>query len=349
MKIFLLLLATSSLFATEEVKFSTSSQAECPAPWFTGPLLSPSSHIVPKGYFNFEPYLFYDVTTGRYDDDWKGISEPNFNRVLLSPSFHLGITEWMEFFIAPGVSWQESQGASAFNFEDLRTHLSFQVFQDTKNNSIPSMQVYIQEIFPTGKFNKGSADKFGTDIGGKGSYQTVVGVVVGSIYELWNCHFLSLRFNVLANFPTKVNIKGISIYGGAPDTDARVKVGQHYTSLFGLEYSFTQNWVFAFDAQAFYQRSTPFKGFAGTRPDGSRARLGRGAGFQFSIAPAMEYNFSAALGLIGGVWFSVGGKNQPRFINGIIALNYFGPISKGAAHKYRTSGGAGSGGAAGGR
>ncbi len=183
MKTFLLLLVTSSLLATEGVQFQSLPQAECPHPWFTGPLLTPSSHIVPKGYFNFEPYLFYDVTTGQYNDNWKGISQSNFNKVLFVPFFHLGILEWMEFFIAPGGAWQESQGASAFVFEDLRAHLAFQVFEDPKHFAKPSMQIYVQEIFPTGKFRKGATNKFGTDIGGKGSYQTAVGVVVGGIYE----------------------------------------------------------------------------------------------------------------------------------------------------------------------
>ncbi len=40
---------------------------KCEDPWFTGPLLAPSAHVVPGGYINLEPYLFYTVTTGAYE------------------------------------------------------------------------------------------------------------------------------------------------------------------------------------------------------------------------------------------------------------------------------------------
>ncbi len=333
MKKILLLLGTTTLLATEEI--------QCPEPWFTGPLLTPSAHIVPVGYYNVEPYLFYNSNTGNYNNDWQGISHPHFNRVTLLPLLYIGITEWMDFLFAPRASWKTTEGRSHYTFDDLNIHIGFQILEDTKTNSLPAIKLVIQENFPTGKYQKGDPAALGTDIGGDGSYQTSVGIVFGRMLELPNCHFLSLRLSGLGTYSTPVGVKGINAFGGAPNTDARVYIGQTYLGLFGLEYSFTQNWVFAFDAQALYQTPTTYKGFPGTLPNGEIAPLGNGESLQFSIAPALEYNFSAALGLIGGVWFSFAGKNAPRFFSGVIALNYVAPFKKSSAHKHRARGGSG--------
>src|ERR1700722_19991319 len=50
-------------------------------PWFTGPLLTGSSHVVPIGYFNLEPYLFVNDFYGSYDAEWHSHSTPTFIEV----------------------------------------------------------------------------------------------------------------------------------------------------------------------------------------------------------------------------------------------------------------------------
>jgi hypothetical protein len=44
---------------------------------------------------------------------------------------------------------------------------------------------------------------------------------------------------------------------------------------------------------------------------------------QYSLAPAIEYNWSQNIGLIGGVWFTVAGQNISQFNSIVIALNYY--------------------------
>ncbi|MDF1757684.1 MAG: hypothetical protein P1U74_05245 [Legionellaceae bacterium] len=48
--------------------------------------------------------------------------------------------------------------------------------------------------------------------------------------------------------------------------------------------------------------------------------IGNGNNVFFSLAPAIEYNFSAHLGLIGGAWFTVAGKNTPNSVTSILML-----------------------------
>jgi hypothetical protein len=44
---------------------------------------------------------------------------------------------------------------------------------------------------------------------------------------------------------------------------------------------------------------------------------------QWSVAPAIEYNWSKNVGLIVGSWFSFAGRNSVRFISGVAALNIY--------------------------
>jgi len=42
-----------------------------------------------------------------------------------------------------------------------------------------------------------------------------------------------------------------------------------------------------------------------------------------ALAPALEYNFSGNVGLIGGVWFPLSGKNTSHYMTYVLALNTY--------------------------
>jgi hypothetical protein len=42
-----------------------------------------------------------------------------------------------------------------------------------------------------------------------------------------------------------------------------------------------------------------------------------------SLAPAIEYSWSANFGMIAGVWFTAAGRNSTVFANGIVAINVY--------------------------
>jgi hypothetical protein len=44
---------------------------------------------------------------------------------------------------------------------------------------------------------------------------------------------------------------------------------------------------------------------------------------QYSLAPAIEYNWNIDLGVISGVWFTFAGKNAEAFASWVTALNYY--------------------------
>lgn len=313
------------------------SPSGCPDPWFTGPLLAPSAHVIPGGYINVEPYVFYTVNTGTYDNDWNVVDLPNFTTVNFQFLLYLGITPWMDILFISQADWNNTQGVSTLVFGDLPIELDIQLIDNEPNPAIPALKFYIIERFPTGPFQKGDPERFLTDLSGSGSFQTTFGLVVSSLFEFSGCHFLEWRINGFTTLFSNVPVKGINTYGGAPDTDGTIHPGLEWGGIFALQYSLTQNWAFALDIEGIYGYETTFKGFRGK----GNPPLGIPQNVSFSIAPAIEYNFSENLGIIAGAWLSFAGKNAPQFFSGVIAINYYGPISPKGKTKFRSLGGSG--------
>ena len=86
-----------------ELSEISESVEETRGPWFTGPLLTGSSHVVPVGYFNFEPYLFVDDFYGSYDSKWHSHSTPTFIDVAPVFSLQVGVIKDVDFQISPAI------------------------------------------------------------------------------------------------------------------------------------------------------------------------------------------------------------------------------------------------------
>ncbi len=68
--------------------------------------------------------------------------------------------------------------------------------------------------------------------------------------------------------------------------------------------------------------SVKFKGINGTNEDGSEATNASASSEQWSLAPALEYNFSEDVGIIAGIWFSTSGRNTIDFISYVASLTW---------------------------
>lgn len=299
------------------------------APWFMGPLITPTSQTVPPGFMNLEGYFFANVITGRYGNDWKKKSLPHFhsNQFLLLSYF--GLTKWMDITFAPEVINNRTQGISSLVFADLPISLEFQILTETRDNYLPGLKFYVEEVFPTGKYQKLKPERLLTDAGGRGSYQTEIGIVLGRLFHLSGIYYMNLRLNLFYTHWSSVHLKGVNAFGGDTDTNGRIFPGSQYSYQFGLELTLTKNWVFACDAVGLFTDKTTFSGHPGTNPrTGVRADLMTPFQIQFYFAPALEYNFDEAFGIEAGSVFTVAGKNSPSFISGAIALNYYGPVKR---------------------
>lgn len=285
-------------------------------PWLTGPLLCPSGHVIPQGHINFEPYLFGTAIVGLYDSHWHTQSLPNFYSITSLSPIQYGLPGRFDIQVVPQFSWNHTNGASHWVINDLPLILDFQLLFDKPGYFWPAIKLAFSVTAPIGKYDKLSLKDLGTDAGGGGTWHPTVSIVFAKLFTFNPTHFLSTRFFCGYTFPNSAHLKGLNVYGGDPTTHGTVHPGNSLTAIAALEYTWSPHWAFACDFQYLHQNKTRFHG-------DTLAPVGGPSLEEFSIAPAFEYNWSAYVGMIAGVWFSLAGRNTAEFVSGVVAVNIY--------------------------
>lgn len=293
---------------------------EVEAPWFTGPLLAPSGQTIPPGHWNFEPYVYVVANTGHYGHDWKSTQIDTFWNNYFQPSIQVGINSWLDFSFNPTLfyNYNSKQGAAKWAFGDMPIAFDIQLYRyDGKvTDWIPAVKLTLKETLPLGKYQNLNPKKGGTDVGGLGSWQTSVVLVFGNLFYLGGTHFMTWRTALQYTLPAPVHVKNLNAYGGGRGTRGTVYPAQNVQIDTAIEVNLSRNWAFAMDFLGSWSGKTRFKGRA-TGPVKAPPSA------QFSLAPALEYNWSAEIGLIFGAWFTIAGRNAPQFFDGVFAFNYY--------------------------
>lgn len=328
--LFSLIFLTTLCFARESfneqvIKPPPKTKPKTTGPWFTGPILTPSGHVVPCGHQNYEPYIYWTQIQGNYDSNWKFHHRPIFNNVLFQGSMQFGILPSTEFDIAPQFTYNHTQGKHMWRASDLPFTLAYQILSEKEGVWYhPAIKLRFAANIPIGKYDRLNPTRLGTDIGGIGTWYPGIGLVFGKLYHICGVHYLSARLFLTYNFGTATRVRGLSLYGGAapapgiPGTRGTVYPGNVFLFLNGYEYSLTQNWALALDFQYQHTNRTRFSGFSppGTRPVLPSQEL-------FALAPGIEYNWSENVGAIIGPWFTVAGRNTGKFVSYVAALNIY--------------------------
>ncbi len=291
-------------------------------PWYTGPLLAPSAHIIPGGYVNLQPYLFMTDNYGSYSNSGRLQHSPD-HLFTLNPLVAglVGITHWMEATFQVQGIYNRQNGQSSINIGDTPIGVGFGLFAEKPYT--PALLISIQESFPTGKYQKLTPEKGGVDATGSGSYVTKISLNTSKLVWWWlPAHPMNFRLSLTYGIPSHVHVKGLNTYGGGYGTNGTVHPGQTFGLDFGYEFSFTRNWAAALDIVYNYGAKTTFSGYPGIDSDNSLASVGAPFNEQVSLAPAIEYNVSSNLGFIAGVWFSVWGRNSSSFVSGVVSFDY---------------------------
>ena len=281
-----------------------------PFPWLTGPLLTPAAHVVPCGHYNIEPYLFVTTQYGHYDSHWNPHSISKFHNLIMEVPVQIGIPWHCDVTISPQWTWNHTHGASHWVLNDLFFNFERQLLYDKKGKWWPAIKLELSANFPIGRYQKLQPRAKGTDIGGTGSWQPSVSIAMSHLYW-WGGHFFfTPRVNIQYTFPTAVHVKHRSIYA---NTREKVYPGQILNVLFGFEISLSQRWAIANDISYLHINKTRFKSTTPSLPSCE----------QFSLAPAIEYNWSENYGIIAGAWFSIAGRNLPEFASAVVAINVY--------------------------
>lgn len=290
-------------------------------PWYTGPILAPSAHLLPPGGVNIQPYLFFVDNYGKYSSSGKVETIPNFFQFNPQMPILVGILKWMELVVNPQALYNHQSGQSSFNIGDFSTQLVFGLLTETPYR--PALVVAVNETFPTGKYQHLNPEKLGMDATGGGSYQTQFSATLGKvIWWWWKAHPMAVRLSLSYNVPSIVHVEGFNNYGGGYQADGHVHPGNTFKVDFGYEFSFTQRWAGALDIVYQYQNETTFSGYPGVTASGELSTMASPYNEVLSLAPAIEYNWNENLGLIAGVWFSVWGKNTFSFATGVVSVTY---------------------------
>ena len=294
-----------------------------PIPWLTGPLLAPSGHVLPLGHWNIEPYEFITTNFGRYDHEWH--THPvlhNFYNANTQVSTQYGFARRFDITVTPQFSWNHTHGASHWDLNDLPISLSYQLVYDTVVNWWPAVKLSFHTSAPIGRYQKLDPNDKGTDVGGSGSWLPGVRLTMSQQYWWGGNVFFAPRLSFDYTIPTAVHVKGFNAYGGGHHTHGKVIPGQAFSGVFGFEISVTKRWVLAGDLLYVHANTTRFKGHRGATA-GVPNTIGAPSIDQWSVAPAIEYNWNSSIGMIAGVWFSIAARNSPEFATAVVALNIY--------------------------
>ncbi len=292
-----------------------------PTPWFTGPLIAPVGAVVPFGHFEVQSYLFFTTNTGTYSRHWH--SEPTHTMFSFNPQLrcYFGLSDWMDLTILPEFFSNTSRGKTSVRFGDLPIGFDFQIIQPDAT-WFPGLKFTVQEIFPTGHYDHLNPKNYLTDSTGLGSFGTNFNLLLYQVIHLQDVHYMTFTFSAGYTLNLPVNVEGYNAYGGGHGTNGKIVGGNQFQAILSFELSLSQNWALALDNVYTHMDATTFYGDPGTTSNGDPATVGLPSSEQLSFAPAFEYNFSEALGLCVGCWFTAMGRNSTQFRSGVINLDY---------------------------
>lgn len=285
-------------------------------PWYAGPLLTGSANTVDPGKYNQQPYLFVNDFYGIYDKNEKLRSQPDevqTNSVYIAQT---GLAKGWDLKLTLQGFYNRREGKGGGGFGDLSLETGIALVQQTP--WIPAIKLGLTETFPTGKYDDLNPENNGIDATGAGAFSTTVSLNFSKVVWWVLLHPMNFRLSLNYTIPSHVSVTNFHAYGGADGASGTIKPGQSFTGNFAAEYSFTKYWVLAMDLSYVNQGRTRFTGNPGRLSTGEFAPSGTPSNEQLSLAPALEYNPYANMGFVGGVWFTVYGRNSSAFISGVI-------------------------------
>jgi hypothetical protein len=312
-----------SLGAVAAIAFSVSAAAETDRQslddaWWTGPIVAAGAATLPAGHALIEPYVYDVITRGRYDSEGNYRSTDTVHSYGSLTYMLYGVTDGFTAGVIPTFGFNDvSDGAdsSSVGVGDVTLQAQWRLSQFREGGHVPTSSLVLQQTLPTGKY-----DRLGTrpsDGLGAGAYTT--SLAVHSQYYLWmpNGRILRTRLNVAYAFSDSVDVADTSVYGTPEGFRGRADPGNTFSIYSAWEYSITRNWVLALDVFYQHDSSTSIRGETQSVP----YSVDSGSSWRFGLAPAIEYNFTSAIGVIVGARWFAAGRNTGASLTPVAAIN----------------------------
>lgn len=308
---------------TDVVRGESADEVPQTTPWFTGTLLSTRGTSLGKGHAVAQPYLYYTRYGGLYNDNWRLQSATTSQSLTQQTYFIYGLTDSLDIEIAPQWIGNHARGDSSGGFGDLPLNLGVQVWRSPAQSWVPDIRLWVQQIFPTGRYSELSPAKADLERTGGGAYATTIGIALQKAIPFGGEHVLRYRLNATYGIYSSVDVRGFNAYGGGFGTMGQVRPGAVSTVTIAGEYSLTRRLVLALDIGFQTVTATHFSGDPGLDAQGRPALVGRGASNLVTIAPALEYSWNQHVGVLAGPWMSLSGRNTSEFFGIVAALYLF--------------------------
>lgn len=284
--------------------------------WWTGPLLAPAAGTLPRGHILVEPYLYDVIQYGSYDAH--GTLKPAMHTNNYGSLTYIiyGVTDRFSAGVIPVFGYTAPAGgpnSAGMAMGDWALEAQYRLTQFRPGSAMPTTSISVQETFPTGRYdNLGERTSDGQ---GGGVYNTKVSLYSQTYFWMRNGRILRARLNFSDAFSGAAAVNGTSVYGTEAGFSGTAYPGTVFTLDAAMEYSATRNWVLANDFVYTYNGNTRTVSASG-------ATVNSGASHAFALAPALEYNWSANVGIIAGVRIFPSGINASASITPVVAVNY---------------------------
>jgi hypothetical protein len=322
MEVRTLVLGMASMLAPAmAIAESTQSLADA---WWTGPLLAASASTLPQGHFLVEPYLFDSIVREGFDDRGARREVPHGESLGSLTYILYGVTDRISAGLIPRFGCtlsSDSGGSSGVESGDLAVQGQYRLTKFEKGSWVPTTSLVIGETLPTGKYDRLGAHP--ANGFGAGVHTTTVSLYAQDYFWMPNGRILRSRLDFSYAFSHSASVRDVSVYGTSAGFRGRVSPGDSYTVDASWEYSATRNWVLALDAVYQHNDNTRVSGtqLPTSGSIGNRVFVSSGTSDSLGFAPAVEYNWNAAVGFIMGVKVTAAGRNTSAPVIPVIALN----------------------------
>lgn len=267
-------------------------------------MLASTAETLPHGHFYTEPYFFDAISHGDHHPGSSGF-------------YQYGLADDLTVGVQPAFASGTNSLGRSMAIGDFKLLSQWRLTHFTPEHRVPTVAIVLNEVLPTGKHDRLGSGEEGH---GSGSFATEIGLNAQYYFLLANGHLLRARFNLLHSLPYGTDVHDRSVYGTLPGFHGRAKPGSKTTGIVAAEYSVTREWVLAIDVIGESTTATRLRGgyFDGAPVDAK----GRPAS-DLGVAPAVEYNWNDATGVLLGLWISRKGHNAPASVTPAIAISRF--------------------------
>jgi hypothetical protein len=293
--------------------------------WWTGPLLAPNAATLPHGHWLVEPYVYDLMPYGRFDTDGHLRSTGAGHDIGSQTYIEYGLVDRFTLGLIPRLGLHESsagQDSSRFTVGDITLQGACGLTQFQPGSWVPATSLVIGETLPTGKYDRLDGRTDGAL--GSGAYATTVSLYSQTYLWMPNGRILRARLDLSYEVSRWASVQGVSVYGTSSGFNGRARPGPSFVGDLAFEYSVTRQWVVATDFDWEHDGNTRVEGgYAPTPTSAAPSYLVENTGSDdlLYLAPAIEYNWSARMGVIAGARVAALGRNITATITPVAAIN----------------------------